>query len=59
LWASADGRCRVGTCPFGKTYAESTVVGSIDFRPPLWATSIFRGFARSASGMVTVSTPFS
>ena len=43
-------------CP---PYSESTVVGSIDLCPPPWATSILRGLARSASGMVTVSTPFS
>ena len=40
-------------------YSESTVVGSIDCCPPPWVMSILRGLARSANGMVTVSTPFS
>ncbi len=33
--------------------------GSIDFWLPLWLISILRGFALSATGIVTVSTPFS
>jgi hypothetical protein len=48
----------LGRSRLGVLYSESTVVGSIDRWPPC-ATSTLRGLARSASGMVTVSTPFS
>ena len=41
-----------------RVYSASTVVGML-FWPPPCAMSILRGFARSASGIVTVSTPFS
>jgi hypothetical protein len=56
---AAQSALRLGRRPAGLCYSESTVVGSIERWPPLWATSILRGLARSASGMVTVRTPFS
>ena len=43
----------------GCGYSASTVVGWMDLAAPPWVTSTRRGLARSASGIVTVSTPFS
>lgn len=40
-------------------YSASTVVGSMAVWEAARVTSIRRGFARSARGIVTVSTPFS
>lgn len=40
-------------------YEASTVVGSMERVAPPCATSMRRGLAASATGMVTVSTPFS
>jgi hypothetical protein len=39
--------------------SASTVLASIERAPLPWATSMCRGLARSASGIVTVRTPFS
>lgn len=46
-------------CPHHSQHHAESIVGPISVADPEWATSMRRAFAFSASGMVTVSTPFS